>query len=158
MSALTPRQRRVRFGIIVGAALVAALPVLKNLFPSIPAVPCGFQALTGLPCLFCGGTRSACAALQGDLAYSLYLNPLSLPILFSLLLIALISAAEILRGYNLADWQAFSKPLIKFPPLLLVLLLTLWTLHIITALRTPKPELLDSDKPIATRLRAWINQ
>lgn len=158
MPPLTHSQRRVRIGMILSAALVAALPVLKNLFPAIPSVPCGFQALTGLPCLFCGGTRSACAALHGDFAYSLYLNPLSLPILFSLPLIALISAAEILRGYSLADWQAFSKPLLKFSPLLLVLLLTLWTLHIITALRNPKPELLDSDNPIATRLRAWINQ
>lgn len=158
MSALTPRQRRVRFGIIVGAALVAALPVLKNLFPSIPAVPCGFQALTGLPCLFCGGTRSACAALHGDFAYSLYLNPLSLPVLFLLLLIALTSAAEILRGCAFADWQAFSRSLLKFSPLLLLLLFAWWTIHIVTALRMPKPELMDPDKPIASKLRSWINQ
>jgi hypothetical protein len=158
MSALTPRQRRVRFGIILSAALVAALPVLKNLFPAIPSVPCGFQALTGLPCLFCGGTRSACAALHGDFAYSFYLNPLSLPILFALVLIALTSAVEILRGCAFAEWQAFSRSLLKFSPLLLLLLFAWWTIHIVTALLMPKPELMDYDNPIASKLRSWINQ
>jgi len=158
MPPLTHRQRRVRIGIILSAALVAALPVLKNLFPSIPSVPCGFQAFTGLPCLFCGGTRSAFAALHGDFAYSLYLNPLSLPVLFALVLIALTSAAEILRGCAFADWQAFSRSLLKFSPLLLLLLFAWWILHIVTALRTPKPELLGPDKPIASKLHSWINQ
>ena len=158
MPPLTPRQRWARFGIIGVSALLFALPILKSLNPSLPALPCGFKALTGLPCLFCGGTRSACAALHGDFAYSLYLNPLSLPVLFALLLIALTSAVEILRGSPLADWQAFSKLLLKFSPLLLALLFAWWALHIVTVLRTPKPELMDYDNPIASKLRSWINQ
>jgi hypothetical protein len=158
MPQLTPRQRWARFGIIGVSALLFALPILKSLNPSLPAPPCGFKALTGLPCLLCGGTRSACAALHGDFAYSLYLNPLSLPVLFALLLIALTSAAEILRGCAFADWQASSRSLLKFSPPLLLLLFAWWTLHIITALLMPKPELMDPDKPIASKLRSWINQ
>lgn len=155
MPPLTPRQRLLRGALLVCAAMLAALPVLKNLLPS---VPCGFRALTGLPCLFCGGTRAACAALRGDFEYSLYLNALSIPLLVAVMLVACLCALEILRGRPLAHWHSISRLCIKNLPLLLVLLLAWWSFHMVTALGTPKPELVDSDKLIAARLRAWLHR
>jgi hypothetical protein len=158
MPPLTPRQRLVRLGIIAVSALLLSLSLLKSLNPSLPALPCGFKALTGLPCLFCGGTRSACAALRGDFASSLYLNALSIPLLAFILLLAFASALEIARGRPFANWQSLSKPFLKLWPAMILLLLVLWAVHLIAALRTPKPELLNPDKTIAARLRAWLNQ
>ena len=158
MLPLTPRQRLVRLGIIAVSALLLSLPLLKSLNPSLPALPCGFKTLTGLPCLFCGGTRSACAALRGDFAYSLYLNALSIPLLAFILLLAFTSALEIARGRPFANWQSLSKPFLKLWPALILLLLVWWTVHLVSALRTPKPELLNPNNPIAARLRAWLDQ
>ena len=158
MPPLTPRQRLVRLGIIAVSALLLSLSLLKSLNPSLSALPCGFKALTGLPCLFCGGTRSACAALRGDFASSLYLNALSIPLLAFILLLAFTSALEIARGRPLANWQSLSKPFLKLWPDLILLLLVWWTVHLVSALRTPKPELLNPDNPIAARLRAWLDQ
>ena len=158
MPPLTPRQRLVRLGIIAISALLLSLPLLKSLNPSLPALPCGFKGLTGLPCLFCGGTRSACAALRGDFAYSLYLNALSIPLLAFILLLAFASALEIIRGCPLANWQSLSKPFLKLWPALILLLLVWWVVHLVSALRTPKPELLNPDNPIVARIRAWLDQ
>lgn len=156
MPPLTPRQRLARFGIIALSALLLSLPLLKSLNPSLPALPCGFKALTGLPCLFCGGTRSASAALRGDFASSLYLNALSIPILSALFILTLASAAEIARNRPLADWHSLSRAFLKLWPAVLLLLLAWWTFHLIAALRTPKPELLNPDNPIANHLRIWL--
>jgi hypothetical protein len=156
MPPLTPRQRLVRLGIIAVSALLLSLPLLKSLNPSLPALPCGFKALTGLPCLFCGGTRSACAALRGDFASSLYLNALSIPLLAFILLLAFTSALEIACGRPFANWQSLSKPFLKLWPALILLLLVWWVVHLVSALRTPKPELLNPDHPISIRLRCLI--
>ena len=157
MAPLTPRQRLVRLGIIAVSALLLALPILKILNPSLPARPCGFKALTGLPCLFCGGTRSACAALRGDFAYSLYLNTLSIPILNFILVLTIVSALEIALGRPLSNWHSLSRPIFKAWPALILILLVLWAVHLVSSLRTPKPELLNLENPIATRLRDWFH-
>jgi len=146
----------VRLGIIAVSALLLSLPLLRSLNPSLPALPCGFKALTGLPCLFCGGTRSACAALRGDFAHSIYLNALSIPALGFILLLAIASAAEIARNRPITDWRSVSKPLLKLWPALILILLIWWAVHLTSALRTPKPELLNPNNPIAKRLRAYL--
>jgi hypothetical protein len=156
MPTLTSRQRLLRVVLLACVALAACLPLLKNLLPSIPSVPCGFKAFTGLPCLFCGGTRAASAALRGDFEYSLYLNTLSIPVLVAIMLFASVCAWEIFRGRPIAHWDSISRPCIKILPLVLVLLLAWWSLHMLSALQTPKPELLNPDNPIAARLRALL--
>ena len=54
------------------------------------ALPCTFKWLTGLPCPFCGVTRSLASLLRGELAESLLFNPFALPFfyLFTALLLA----------------------------------------------------------------------
>ena len=153
MPPLTPRQRWFRVVLLACAALSVSLPLFKNLLPS---VPCGFKALTGLPCLFCGGTRAASAALRGEFDYSLYLNALSIPVLVAIMLLSSLCAWEILRGRPIAHWQVISRLGMKFSPLVLVLLLAWWSVHMVSALRTPKPELVDLKKSIAARLSAFL--
>jgi hypothetical protein len=55
-------------------------------------VPCPFHELTGLLCPLCGGTRAALRLLEGDLAGSLGLNVLLLPLG---LLVAYVAAANL---------------------------------------------------------------
>ena len=49
----------------------SALPLL----PVQPALPCPLRSLTGLPCPFCGMTRSVTAAIHLRLDEALVLNP-----------------------------------------------------------------------------------
>src|SRR3982074_1850794 len=64
-----PGGRRGRGGRMPGTAAV------RPLFPVEPGLPCPLRTLTGVPCPFCGMTRSVTAAVHGDLAHSLVLNP-----------------------------------------------------------------------------------
>lgn len=52
-------------------------------------MPCPFHELTGLLCPLCGGTRAAFRLLEGDLAGSLGLNVLLLPLAAVVLYVAL---------------------------------------------------------------------
>jgi len=158
MPPLTVNQRWIRFVFLGVTVLAFAISVLKSLFPALLGVHCGFKALTGLPCLLCGGTRGFCALLRGDFAYALYLNPISIAVLSAAVFFAVVCAVEILCGRPLADWHAASRFLFKILPFLIALLLFLWGLHIHSALRSPKSELVDFNKPIAARLRAWLYQ
>ena len=45
-------------------------------FQSLPKLPCGFRTITGIPCLSCGGTRSAWALVRLDLERAFVMNPL----------------------------------------------------------------------------------
>lgn len=42
----------------------------------IPAFPCPFHAITGLPCLTCGGTRAISHLVDGEFGAALEMNPL----------------------------------------------------------------------------------
>ena len=77
---MEPGSRWVRAGLAAGLAAVFAIvialpPLLKA--PSL-AWPCGFHFLTGLPCLFCGGTRAFFAAAKGQFAEAWHFSPLGL--------------------------------------------------------------------------------
>jgi Protein of unknown function (DUF2752) len=57
-----------------GAAMLAVALVLPTLaLPNV--VLCPLRRLTGVPCPFCGMTRSVTALVHGDLGASLALNP-----------------------------------------------------------------------------------
>jgi hypothetical protein len=57
----------------------------------LPDLPCPFHELTGLLCPLCGGTRAAFRLLEGDLAGSLGLNLLLLPLAAVVLYVALVN-------------------------------------------------------------------
>jgi hypothetical protein len=40
----------------------------------------------------------------------------------------------------------------------MVLLLAWWIPHVVVALKTPKPELIDLRNPVASKVAAWLGQ
>ena len=60
-----------------------------------PVPPCIFHAVTGLPCPFCGGTRSFVAMAHGHFGTALYLYPLG-PLLFLGVIAAVLYCAFVL--------------------------------------------------------------
>jgi hypothetical protein len=65
---------------LAGLALIPAALVLKAL-PFSPVPPCPLRTLTGVPCPLCGSTRGVIAAVHGDIAGAITLNPASLIVL-----------------------------------------------------------------------------
>lgn len=61
---------------------------------------CVFRNITGLPCPFCGGTRSVGSVLSGDLAEAWSFNPLGL-IALPLLCLALLNPSYLGRAMKL---------------------------------------------------------
>ncbi len=135
-------------------ALVALYPRLPH-GPSL-TWPCGFHSLTGLPCLFCGGTRAARALSHGHWDLAFYLNPLAyLAVPLGLALIVTL-AAEAIFGRSLVRWEERFLRWRPFAPILLALGLLFWLPHIVFALAAPKPELVDLRNPIAAHLRTLV--
>lgn len=58
------------------AMIIAGLAYRLGALQSI--VLCPLRRVTGVPCPFCGATRSVGAAIQGDLGASLALNPVGI--------------------------------------------------------------------------------
>jgi Protein of unknown function (DUF2752) len=59
---------------LVAAGMIAAGAVWP-LLPVHPPLLCPLRTSTGVPCAFCGMTRSVVAALHGDVVTSLRFNP-----------------------------------------------------------------------------------
>lgn len=75
---------------------LAALAILR-LVPvsSIPAIPCLFRTLTGLPCPLCGMTRAVFLLAQGEWQSALTLHPLSPAVLAVLLVLLAVSLVKL---------------------------------------------------------------
>jgi hypothetical protein len=65
--------------------VVAGLAYRLGALPDV--VLCPLRRVTGVPCPFCGATRSVGAAVQGDLGASLALNPVGLVIIAATVLL-----------------------------------------------------------------------
>jgi hypothetical protein len=81
--------RRLGAGLLVAGAVWAVSPVH-------PPLPCPLRNLTGIPCPFCGLTRSVTALFRFDLAASLRFTPFGL-----VLVVAALVGLVALRGRNL---------------------------------------------------------
>jgi hypothetical protein len=158
MNRLSPEGRWLRLGLALAMILVlAALAFLRSeRRVTLPALPCAFHAISGLPCLFCGGTRAACAILDGNPAAALRLNALAFPALAMLVMAFAALLVEAASGYPLAPGEVFLRRLNRFAPALVVCGLAWWMFHICSALRTPKPELVDFRNPIAAAARMLV--
>lgn len=159
MNRLSPEGRWLRLGVALSMILVlAALAFLRSeRRVTLPALPCAFHAISGLPCLFCGGTRATGAILDGNPGAALRLNALAFPALALLAMTLVALLVEAASGRPLAPWEAFLRRLNRLAPILIVSGLAWWLFHIYSALRTPKPELVNFRNPIAAAARALVD-
>ena len=158
MNRLGAEGRWLRFGLAVVILVSAGFLALSSAGsgPVRPFFPCGFHAISGLPCLFCGGTRAVRAILHGNLHMALYLNAIAFPALAFVALTFVVLLVESASGRSLAMGEAFLRRLNRFDPVLILPALAWWMLHIYFALATPKPELVDFQNPVAAKARAIL--
>jgi len=155
---LLPYQKRQRILVAAGFILLLGTLALLPERTAVPFPPCVFKQLSGLPCPFCGGTRSAQALLHGDWSRALYLNPLAFAAVGAFALAIIVLSVEIFRGRLLVDWAALPSRYRKFFPFALGILLGWWGAHIAFALGQPKSELIDLRNPIAKAVYVRLNQ
>jgi hypothetical protein len=76
---------------VVGIGMLCTAWVLPGLWAHgvNPIPPCIFHTVTGLPCPFCGGTRSFAAMAHGNIAGAAHVFPIG-PLLFVALVAAVI--------------------------------------------------------------------
>lgn len=74
-------KRLPTYGFLAGAVLVVGrllpMPLGDHSILHVPDI-CPFRNMTGLPCPFCGMTRSVVCAMHGDIAGSLKYHPLGI--------------------------------------------------------------------------------
>jgi hypothetical protein len=99
---MIPTAAREQRGLRLAAAGLFAAAVAYPLAPFSPGL-CPLRATTGVPCPFCGMTRSVTAAVHGDLVHSLVLNPAG--IVFVVLAVALLLGWR-RRRITYATWLA----------------------------------------------------
>jgi len=138
---------------LVSLLFLAAHPALRH---HVSPLPCGFHAITGLPCLFCGGTRALNALIHRDFSSAWYLNPLAFPTAALAALALAVWLTEAATGIQIASWSPRLQSAARWLPILLVPAAAWWGLHIYLALATPKPELADFRNPIAAKARDLI--
>lgn len=63
--------------VLLGGAVVAAAAVALLHLDQLPVSVCYFKAVSGLPCMSCGGTRAAALLARLDPAGALAMNPLA---------------------------------------------------------------------------------
>lgn len=159
-NALSVAGRRVRFGLAAGAVLFLVFLALPGpgLRTPLPFAPCAFHAISGLPCLFCGGTRAVRAILHGDFQAAAYLNALAFPALFFLVSAISALSIEAVTGHSLAPWEQLFRRISRFAPAVLLFAAVWWIIHICLALGTPKPELVNLKNPIAAGAKALFDR
>src|SRR5687768_7147661 len=73
-----PRPAAAPLGaIFLGVGLVLALAVGFLHLDRLPFTVCTFKAVTGLPCMTCGSTRTLGLLFRGDVGNALSMNPLA---------------------------------------------------------------------------------
>jgi hypothetical protein len=92
---------------------------------ALPWPRCPFLAVTGLPCVTCGATRSAIAFLHGDFLSALKWNPLAF-VAFCALIAFDLYAAIVLVGrtprLRIVDWTVTEKNVTRIAALSLLAL------------------------------------
>lgn len=149
---LTRRERGWRLA-LCAAATLAALWILLVPTALKPAGGfCAFNALSGLPCGLCGGTRALRAAVHGNLGAALHYNAAALPIVALTGLILTLLAVEGISGKPSISRLGTDRlrRLILFGFACFVA----WSLlHAAMALRNRHPELVDENHPVVRALR-----
>lgn len=104
-------RRRAAMWLAVSVGLILGAWALSK--TNLPVPPCGLKTLTGVPCPFCGGTRSATALAQLDVLAALQWNPL---VTAGLMLAAGLSLLAVLLPYDSPlrrGWRSKVRPLAR---------------------------------------------
>src|SRR5438270_5648291 len=139
-----------RFAFIVSAS--AALLFLRYVDPVVagrwlPFHPsCG--AITGLPCIFCGMTRSLHLLLNGDFIGAIYFSWLAFPFLGAIIFLLALFAMELAKRRVI--WRLSMVLRVTWWRLTVfgLGLLLLWTLQTYLAVSQQKHELLNPHGPL----------
>lgn len=153
---LMPHERAVRWVVLGVMVLGLAILAAKAAAWPVPVLPCGFRALSGLPCAMCGGTRAASALVKGDWKQALEWNAMAVPLLAAMAIAALLCSIELIRGRALIDWNLLQKWPARFLIPGLGLLLVWWAFHVRAALENPGSGLADREKPLAAAVADWL--
>jgi hypothetical protein len=92
---------------------------------SLPWPRCPFFAVTGLPCLTCGATRSAIAFLHGDLFLALRWNPLAFVAFCAVIAFDLYAATVLVfqqPRLRIVDWSIPQKSAVRIAAICLLAL------------------------------------
>lgn len=146
-----PLGKSERTGRLLFFGCLAGLVAWLIFWPLPPAVPkpalCVFHSATGLPCAFCGGTRAVRSLVAGDWERAIYLNPLAVAVVLVGGPLFLLLAVEALRGRRfLPPFNNTLRVVLLATGVVVILPWTIW--HATTALKTPKPELVNFEHPI----------
>lgn len=90
------RKKGLRFHVFAIGTLLLLVLLYRVL-----SITCPIRALFSVPCPTCGMTRSAIAFLRGDIALSLYYNPVTVP--FGLLLLFAIHKDLLMKNKRAGD-------------------------------------------------------
>ena len=104
-------RRRAAIWLGVSISLIAGAWMISNV--NLPVPPCGLKTLTGVPCPFCGGTRSAAALAQFDVVAALRWNPM---VTAGLLLAAGLSLFAMVLPYDSPlrrGWRRLVRPAVR---------------------------------------------
>ncbi len=155
---MAPLARGMRMAVAV--LLATGFLVLALFDPArgapFPRLECPFHATTGLPCLFCGATRACHAALNGDIPRAAGLNMLAFPVLAVGLMVGSILLAEAIAGRPLLPWPSVLNFLKRAAPVMGILAVLWWAPHVLLAVRSANPGLVDPQKPPAALLKSWL--
>jgi hypothetical protein len=93
-------------------------------------MPCGFHAMTGLPCPGCGLTRSVMALFQGHVTDSFLLHPFGPPLLAALIVALVAGVLPAPARHRLARAIETVEAKTGITLLALVVFMLMWTLRI----------------------------
>jgi hypothetical protein len=134
------------------SAVVVAAVLLRGSEPSQIArwwpfaTSCG--AVTGLPCIFCGGTRALHSILTGDFSRALYFNWIAFPVVAAALAWCALAAAESICGRKLVRCATALVLTPRMISVSLAVLFGLWALQVYLAVSRHKSELLNPRGPL----------
>ncbi|HEY2102839.1 MAG TPA: DUF2752 domain-containing protein [Chthoniobacterales bacterium] len=106
------------------------------------------NAVTGLPCIFCGLTRALHLLMNGSLARALYFNWLAFPILAAIGFLIALFLVEIAMRQSILKLRLVTPITAKQVALVTGALIALWIMQAYLAVSQDKEELLNPRGPL----------
>lgn len=150
---LLPHERWIRAGIVGAVFFMVGLSAWLGPSNWPPRFPCGFRSLTGLPCLFCGGSRAAGAVMRGDFVGGFEWNSLAMVLFAGVGLTVIVLGGEALSGRRIFDWMGAGVFLRQWIAVLVLGLLLWWGFHVFRELVAEDARLIDAGNPVAGSMR-----